>query len=111
LGNAKSKAVEMATKGSSVFLPLKKTDIAAMKTLRLRNHITVHSCQFWGNFWDGLLSGALTEEDDGGKNFCGCTSFNVKGELNGGSTEVAQALELCCIDETLDVAYDKHCEW
>jgi hypothetical protein len=52
LGKAKSKAVEMATKGSSVFLPLNQTDIAAMKMLRLRNHITV---AIPGQFWlDGL---------------------------------------------------------
>ena len=113
LGNAKSKAVEMATKGSSVFLPLNQTDIAAMKMLRLRNHITVHSCQFWRDFRDGLPSGALTEEDDSRKKSCGCISLNVKGDCHIESVvgSVDGAIELRWINETLDGAIHKHRDW
>lgn len=40
-GSANNTAVEIAIRGGSTFLSLKKTDIAAMKTAELRHHITV----------------------------------------------------------------------
>ena len=104
----------MATKGSSAFFSLNQTDIAAVKVLRLRSHITV-TCQLWSLFEMNYLSRILTDEDDGRKKSCGVTSPKYKGKyhkgsVNFGTVTVRYALELCCRGETLDGAYCIDCE-
>ena len=106
----------MATKGSSAFFSLNQTDIAAVKTLRLRNHITVTCRQlWWGLFEMKYVARILTQEADGRKKSCGVTSSEYKGELHSGSVNGAiigrYALELCCRGEALDGAYCINCEW